>query len=70
MSKLDEYNARAAESLIALEAATTERDRLYHRRAYGIWRNLIAGMGDGAKAPSSVPAPKPAASKAAASRVR
>lgn len=46
MSKIEEYNARAAESLIALEAATNERERMYHRRAYGIWRKLIAGIGE------------------------
>lgn len=45
MTKLEEYRAKEATSLAALEAATNETDRAHHRRAHSIWRRLIAGIG-------------------------
>jgi hypothetical protein len=45
LSKIDEYEARAAESRAARDAATNERDRVHHNRAYDIWRRLIVGVG-------------------------
>ena len=42
MTKLEDYTAKAAESLAAHDAATTSADRAYHHRAHAIWRRLIA----------------------------
>jgi hypothetical protein len=57
MTKIEDYAARAAASLAAAEAATTERDRLFHRRAHTVWRKLLAGAGEAAErsAAHSVP---------------
>ena len=44
MTKLEEYTARAAESLAAHDAADNPRDRAHHHRAHAIWRRLIAGI--------------------------
>ncbi|WCT72783.1 hypothetical protein PQ455_14225 [Sphingomonas naphthae] len=44
MTKAEEYAARAAESLAAAEAATTEAERMHHRRAHSIFRKLIANL--------------------------
>ena len=46
MTKTEDYTARAAASLAAAEAATTERDRLFHRRAHSVWRKLLVGIGE------------------------
>jgi hypothetical protein len=46
MTKTEDYTARAAASLAAAEAATTERERQYHRRAHTVWRKLLAGVGE------------------------
>lgn len=46
MTKLEEYTEKAAESLAAAEQATTDRDRVFHRRAHNIWRKLIQGIGE------------------------
>jgi hypothetical protein len=46
MTKLEHYTAKAAESLAAVEAATTARDRAFHHRAHAIWRRLIAGVAE------------------------
>ena len=69
MSKIEEYNARAAESLTALETATNERDRMHHRRAYGIWRKLIAGIGEAEARAASTP-PRNISIKAGSSKAR
>jgi hypothetical protein len=45
MSKVEDYTARVAESLAAAEAATTERDRMFHRRAHAVYRRLLADEG-------------------------
>ncbi|MBB3910551.1 hypothetical protein EO081_06015 [Sphingomonas desiccabilis] len=46
MTKLEEYTSKAEASLAAAEAATSERDRAFHRRAHTIWRKLIRGIGE------------------------
>ena len=43
MTKLEDYTGKAAESLAALNAAATDRERAFHGRAHAIWRRLIAG---------------------------
>ena len=58
MTKFDEYSAKAAESLAAAESATTARDRAHHQRAHGIWRKLIAGIGEAQARADARPAPK------------
>lgn len=68
MTKIDEYEARASESMAAIEASTNERDRAFHRRAYSIWRKLIAGVGEAEARAVMRPAPKPV--KVAASKAR
>jgi hypothetical protein len=45
MSKIEDYTARVAESLAAAEAATTEGDRQFHRRAHAVYRRLLADEG-------------------------
>ena len=64
MSKLEEYTAKAAESLANAEAATGERDRAFHRRAHGVWRKLIVGIGE-AEERAARPVTKSAAAKPA-----
>ena len=44
MTKLEQYKAKAAESLAATEAATNARERAFHHRAHSIYRRLIAGV--------------------------
>jgi hypothetical protein len=46
MTKLEQYRAKAAESLAAAEAATNARDRAFHHRAHSVWRRLIAGIAE------------------------
>ena len=46
MTKTEDYTARAAASLAAAEAATTERERQFHRRAHTVWRKLLAGVAE------------------------
>lgn len=70
MSKLEEYSTKAAESLVALEAATNERDRMHHRRAYGIWKKLIAGIGEAEQRAAMKPPPKPVPLKPGVSKAR
>jgi hypothetical protein len=67
MSSIEDYSAKAAESLAAAEAATNERDRAFHRRAYSIYRKLVANVGEAeARAEARVPARVEAAKRAAA----
>ncbi|GGE74909.1 MULTISPECIES: hypothetical protein [Sphingomonas] len=67
MSTVEDYSAKAAESLAAAEAATSERDRAFHRRAYSIYRKLVANVGEAeARAAERVPARVEAAKRAAA----
>jgi hypothetical protein len=71
MTKLEEYAAKADASLAAAEAATSDRDRAFHRNAHSIWRKLMRGLGqaeDRAAMQPATPAksgPKPAAKPAA-----
>lgn len=46
MTKLEQYTAKAAESLAATGAATTTRERAFHHRAYCVYRRLIAGVAE------------------------
>lgn len=46
MTKLEQYKAKAAESLAATEAAANSRERAFHHRAYCIYRRLIAGVAE------------------------
>jgi hypothetical protein len=46
MTKFEQYSAKAAESLAAIEAATDARERAHHHRAHAIWRRLIAGIAE------------------------
>jgi|GEM_PF-5021753 hypothetical protein len=46
MTKLEQYMAKAAESLAATEAATTASERAFHHRAHSIYRRLIAGAAE------------------------
>jgi hypothetical protein len=46
MTKFEEYTAKAAESLAAAGVASSERDRIFHQRAYSIWKKLITGIGE------------------------
>lgn len=57
MSKLEEYQARAAESLAAVDAATNARDRAFHHRAHAIYRRLIINAGE-AESHSTTATPK------------
>ena len=45
MTKLEEYEEKAAASLAAVDAASNDRDRAFHRNAHSIWRKLIRGLG-------------------------
>lgn len=58
MTKMEEYTARAAESLAAVAAATNERDRAFHHRAHSVWRKLIAGIGAAEERAAQKPEPK------------
>ncbi len=68
VTKLEEYTAKAAESLAAHAAATNERDRTHHHRAHAIWRRLIANIGDAERRASMGPEPKAKPLKQAAER--
>ena len=68
MSKIDDYTAKAAESLAAVQSATNDRDRAHHHRAHSIWRKLIAGVGEAEKRAALRPEPKPKPAKAPAAR--
>ena len=46
MTKFEQYSAKAAESLAAIEAATDARERAHHHCAHAIWRRLIAGIAE------------------------
>lgn len=43
MTKLEQYRAKAAESLAATGAAASARERAFHHRAYCVYRRLVAG---------------------------
>ncbi|CAA9487578.1 MAG: hypothetical protein AVDCRST_MAG39-548 [uncultured Sphingomonadaceae bacterium] len=58
MTKHEEYTAKAADSLAAAQAATTARDRAHHQRAHGIWRKLLAGIGESEARAAAAPSPK------------
>ena len=45
-TKLEQYTAKAAESLAATAAATNARERAFHHRAHSIYRRLIAGVAE------------------------
>ncbi len=45
-TKLEQYTAKAAESLAATTAATNARERAFHHRAHSIYRRLIAGVAE------------------------
>jgi hypothetical protein len=66
-TKLEQYTAKAAESLAATNAATTARERAFHHRAHSIYRRLIAGVGEAedraALNPARATPTKPAAKK-------
>lgn len=53
MTKLENYTEKAAASLAASTAATTERERAFHHRAYCIWRRLVADAETAAKNPEA-----------------
>jgi hypothetical protein len=57
MTKLDEYTARAAESLAAFEGAQNARDRAHHHRAHAVWRRLIANIASDEERAGKVPPP-------------
>jgi hypothetical protein len=58
MTKLEDYTARAAESLAAHDAAGTARDRAHHHRAHSIWRRLIANLAIDEERSAMAPAPR------------
>lgn len=58
MTKLEDYTAKAAESLAAAGIATTERDRVFHQRAHSVWKKLIAGIGEAEERAAMRPDPK------------
>ena len=66
VTKLDEYRAKITASEAAAEAATTERDRAFHRRASSIWRKLIHNIDETERRVASQPAPKADGKKAPA----
>ena len=66
VTKLDDYRARIAVSDAAAEAATTERDRAFHRRASSIWRKLIDNIGETERRVASKTVAKPVGKKATA----
>jgi hypothetical protein len=72
VTKLEEYTDKAAASLAAADQATTDGDRAFHRRAHGIWRRLIQGIGEAEDRAAMQPAPKtkPASARAAMLKVR
>jgi len=63
MTKLEQYTAKAAESLAASEIATNSRDRAFHHRAYCVYRRLIAGVAE-AEERAAVNPPRAASSRA------
>ena len=62
MTKLEQYTAKAAESLAATESATTASERAFHHRAHSIYRRLIAGVAQ-AEERASLNAPRSPSSK-------
>jgi hypothetical protein len=67
VTKIEDYTAKAAESLAAANAAVTARDRAFHQRAHAIWRRLIAGVGESEERAAMAPA-RPAAARAPGTR--
>lgn len=63
MSKFDEYTGKAAASLAAADAATSDRDRAFHRNAHTIWRKLIRGIGEAEERVAMTPAAPPRAER-------
>lgn len=70
VTKLEEYTDKAAASLAAADQATTDGDRAFHRRAHGIWRRLIQGLGDAEKRAAMQPALKTKAGSARAAMLK
>lgn len=69
MTKFEEYTTKAAGSLAAADAATTERDRVFHRRAHTIWRRLLGDLGVAEEQAAAAP-PPPKARAAKASTIK
>lgn len=65
-TKLDEYRAKILVSDAAAEAATSERDRAFHRRASSIWRKLIHNIDATEQRAAAQPVPKPGKKAASA----
>lgn len=66
MSKLEDYSEKAAASLAAAEAATSDKDRAFHRNAHSIWRKLIRSLGEAEERAATQPAPPTKTVRAAA----
>jgi hypothetical protein len=62
MTKLEQYTAKAAESLAATQAATTASERAFHHRAHSIYRRLIAGVAE-AEERAALSAPRSSSKK-------
>jgi hypothetical protein len=62
MAGIEEYQAKATQSALDLEEATTERDRAHHRRAISVWKRLIANSTAAAEK-AGLPVTKAAAKK-------
>ncbi len=45
MTKIEDSTARVAARAAAAEAATTERERMFHRRAHSAYRKLLVSAG-------------------------
>ena len=58
MTKFEEYTQKAADSAAAVEAATTERERIFHRRAQTIYQRLILGIGEAEDRAAAAPVVK------------
>lgn len=66
VSKLDEYRAKIVASEAAAEAATSERDRAFHRRASSIWRKLIHNIDETERRTAGLPPAKAVGKKTTA----
>jgi len=70
MSSSEDYQAKAAETLVALEAATSDAERSRLRRAHGVYLKLSTHGAEAAeralaKPPKKIIPEKPAAAKPA-----
>ena len=75
MSTAEDYLAKAAETLVQLDAATTEAERVRLRRARGVYLKLSRHGAEAAEraarpAPPKIKPEKPSAAAAAAARPR